>query len=224
MPWTNPTAPNLTDFITFCQGQGVTTVVLNPDSDYFQWSFNQAFVTCPYVPQVPSNIYVSAVYNLGLHLLIEMAQDQTGLAITSMVWANGLVTVTAAAATGYNAGQQFDAQIVGTAPAIYNGCFCMTVTGAETFTYQIESNPGAVTAVGMFNMLFFASARKAFELNQLVAGPVQSTGDQGTDTTLAVADFWKTLTLEDLDLIKTKWGRAYLSYAQKAGPTVVGIS
>jgi hypothetical protein len=224
MTWTNPAAPNLTDFITFCQSQGVVAAVLNPDSPDFQWALDYAVDRAPYVPPVPVSAYILACYNLGLHVLIESAQDQTGLAITSMAWAGGLVTVTAPAALGFNVGETFPVMIVGTAPVGYNGCYTACVTGADTFTYPLETNPGAVTAIGLFNMSFFATARSLFKLLQLVAGPVQSTGDQGTNTTLVVPDFFKTLTLEDLDLIKTPWGRRYLAYAQKAGPTVVGIS
>lgn len=224
MSYVNPKVPNLADFITFCQSQGVVTAVLNPDSDYFEWSFSQAVETCLYAPQVPSNIYINAVYSLGLHLLIEMAQDQAGLSISSLAWASGLVTVTAASALGFNPGQAFPVAIVGASPSAYNGSYVATVTGTETFTYSLEANPGSSTASGMFNLSFFCNIRKDLKLNQLVAGPVESTGDQGTDTKLLVPDFFKDLTLSDLDLIKTPWGRRYLAYAQKAGPTVVGIS
>ena len=224
MTWTNPAAPNLTDFITFCQSQGVVAAVLNPDSPDFQWALDYAVDRAPYVPPVPVSAYILACYNLGLHVLIESAQDQTGLAITSLDWSGGLVTVTAGSALGYNSGQCFPVAVVGAAPAAYNGCFTATVTGSATFTYPLESNPGAATSPGMFNMSFFWQARQSLSLNSLVAGPVQSTGDQGTNTTLVVPDFFKTLTFEDLDLIKTPWGRRYLAYAQKAGPTVVGVS
>ena len=224
MTWTNPTAPNLTDFITFCQSQGVVPAVLATDSPDFQWALDYAVDRVLYVSPVPVSAYIQACYNLGLHVLIESAQDQTGLGVTSLVWSVGLVTVTAADPLGFTAGKTFPVELVGNAPAAYSGCFTAAAIGASTFTYPLESNPGAATAPGMFNMAFFASARSLFKLLQLVAGPVQSTGDQGTNTTLVVPDFFKTLTLEDLDLIKTPWGRRYLAYAQKAGPNVFGVS
>lgn len=224
MTWTNPLAPNLTDFIAFCQSQGVVAAVLSPDSPDFQWALDYATDRVLYVSPLPVNAYIMACYNLGLHILIESAQDQTGLAITSMAWAGGLVTVTSTAALGFNIGETFPVMIVGMAPVGYNGCYTACATGANTFTYPLEANPGVITAVGIFNMSFFATARSMFKLLQLIPGPVQTTGDQGTQTTLVVPDFFKALTLEDMDLIKTPWGRRYLAYAQKAGPTVVGIS
>lgn len=224
MAYVSPSTPNLADFITFCRGQGVVAAVLAADAPDFQWSFDFAVDRCPCAPGMPAGPYVNACYNLGLHSLIEMAQDQTGLGITALAWGNGLVTATAAVALGYDVGETFQAKVVGAAPAAYTGPICATVTGAQSFTYPLETNPGAATAPGMFNMQFFAAARKSFQLNAMVAGPVESTGDQGTNTKLIAPDFFKNLTMEDLDLIKTPWGRRYLAFAMKAGPTVVGVS
>jgi hypothetical protein len=42
MAFANPTTPNLEDFQTFCQEQGVNTTVLAPSSDYFQWALTLA--------------------------------------------------------------------------------------------------------------------------------------------------------------------------------------
>lgn len=224
MAFTNPTTPNLADFVTFCQNQGVNATVLSPTSDWFQWALNIAQDTAPYVCEVPGIVYVLAVYNFGLHWLISQAPDTLGLGLTSLAWANGLVTATTTAALGFSVGDTFNVSIVGAAPMAYNGSYLATVMGTNTFTYPMPTNPGASTSPGLFNLVFFSQLRQQFNLLGFVAGVVQTSTDQGTSTTLAVPDFFKNLTLDDLDFIKTPWGRAYKAYEQKAGPTVIGLT
>lgn len=76
MAYANPTYPNLSDFIVFCRGQGVLVSFLPDASDYFQAAFDWLENIALYVPQVNSIIYVNAAYNLGLHNLIKVAQDE----------------------------------------------------------------------------------------------------------------------------------------------------
>lgn len=75
MSFTTPTTPNLADFVTFCQNQGVSATFLDPSSEYYAWAFTRAQDIALFVPQMPSIIYVLAVYNLGMHTLIKIAQD-----------------------------------------------------------------------------------------------------------------------------------------------------
>lgn len=71
---------------------------------------------------------------------------------------------------------------------------------------------------------WFADQRTAYKLLQFQAGPVVASSDQSTAQTLAEPEFLKNLSMRDLDLIKTPWGRWYLEYAQQYGPAVVGVS
>ena len=77
-PFADPSVPNLADFTTFVYNQGVTTAQLPSNSLYLQWSFTWANDNTFTVPQMPSIIYVLAVYNYGFHHLLQIAQDQTG--------------------------------------------------------------------------------------------------------------------------------------------------
>jgi hypothetical protein len=63
----------------------------------------------------------------------------------------------------------------------------------------------------------FADIRTAYKINSFVPGFVSSTSDNGTSTSLETPDFFRELTLSDLQLMKTPYGRAYLAIAQKAG-------
>ena len=74
--------------------------------------------------------------------------------------------------------------------------------------------PYAVSPTGQ-PIGYFESMREKFGLNTLVPGVVTATFDQGSGTTLVVAESLKNLTIEDLGLLQTPWGRAYLGQAQK---------
>lgn len=70
---------------------------------------------------------------------------------------------------------------------------------------------------------FFADARKAYGINNFVAGVVQSAGDQGTNEAMLIPEFAKGLTLMDLQNLKTPYGRTYLQFAQSTG-TLWGLT
>ncbi len=76
MAYSNPTYPNLPDFIVFCRGQGVLVSNLPDSSEYFQAALDYAKAVALYIPQMDSVIYVGATYNLGLHNLIKIAIDE----------------------------------------------------------------------------------------------------------------------------------------------------
>ena len=78
MSFVDPTKPNLADFITFCQSQGVVENFLPIGSDYYVWAFDFAYAIVNTVPQMPVGLYIIAVYNLGMNQLLFIAQDQLG--------------------------------------------------------------------------------------------------------------------------------------------------
>lgn len=223
MAFANPTYPNLADFITFCQTQGVEVGFLPVTSDYYQWALTYAENIVVDVPQIPDIQYVIAVYNLGFHWLIGHAPDVTA-ANTSLVWASGVVTVTTTAALGLTIGETFPVSITGAVPIAYNGSYTGTVTGASTFTYPLATDPGAETTAGNYTLSFFADLRKQYKLLSFVPGVTSSSSDQGTSQSWEISEFFKNATLSTLDLLKTPWGRAYLEYAQAYGPSEVGFS
>lgn len=70
---------------------------------------------------------------------------QPAKTVTAMSWSGGVVTVTV---TGHGYATGNIVTIAGVTPAGYNGAYSVTVTGANTFTYALASNPGAVTVQG----------------------------------------------------------------------------
>ena len=121
-------------------------------SPYLQWAFDVALdVTLVPPTCMPPILYVLAMYNLGMHQLLKIAQDQPG-------------------------------------------------------------------------QTFFATQRQTFGLMSFKAGPIAATSDQSTSTTLVTPDFLKGLTIGQLGLLNTPWGRDYLDYSQMYGPNIDEVS
>ncbi len=70
---------------------------------------------------------------------------------------------------------------------------------------------------------FFASLRTQFAITSFIAGVISSSSDESTSQSIAVAESLNTLTLPDLQNLKTPWGREYLGYAQQGAP-IWGVS
>lgn len=71
---------------------------------------------------------------------------------------------------------------------------------------------------------YFANLRNQFGVYSFVAGVVSGSGDNGTSQTLTVQKAADNFTLDDLQRLKTPYGRRYLELAQKAGPELWGVS
>ena len=71
-----PATPNLADFTTFVYAQGIPPANLPADSEYLAWAFKYAIgVALVAPPDMPAPLYSLAVYNLGMHRLVQIAQD-----------------------------------------------------------------------------------------------------------------------------------------------------
>lgn len=70
---------------------------------------------------------------------------------------------------------------------------------------------------------YFTKLREAYSITAFTAGVIQATADEGTSESMLVPDFFKQITLADLQNLKTPYGRAYLAIAQRAG-TLWGLS
>ncbi|WP_336981828.1 MULTISPECIES: hypothetical protein [unclassified Cedecea] len=63
----------------------------------------------------------------------------------------------------------------------------------------------------------FANFRKEFGLNNFKAGVITGAGDNSTSAQRLVPDFFKDLSLADLQMLQDPWGRRYLMIAQQFG-------
>ncbi len=95
---------------------------------------------------------VDGVYG---YIYSKVALTGTPQTITSITRSGTTATLTTATPHGLTTGNI--AVITGNTPAAYNGTFTVTVTGASTFTYEMESDPGGVaTIIGSYTLTTFA--------------------------------------------------------------------
>lgn len=64
---------------------------------------------------------------------------------------------------------------------------------------------------------FFQWLRKANNMSGFTTGTVSASSDNGSSVTLVVPEAMKNLTLSQLQLLTSPWGRTYLGYAQDWG-------
>lgn len=166
------------------------------------------------------NVYPLMVYNLAAHILIEIAQDYS-VPITTSVWSANIATSTASVATNFISGNTV--VISNAVPTAYNITTQITVIDSTHFTYPLTPNPGSILIPGNVGFNLFETLRANWHINNFVGGVIASSADESTSESLAVPDALKQATLNDLGLLKTSYGRWYLSYAQKFG-SVWGIS
>jgi hypothetical protein len=71
-----------------------------------------------------------------------------GLDISALSWANGKVTVTTTDPHHFRFGQILNVTIADATPAAYNGTYQALVTGRNTLTFPLATNPGIATVFG----------------------------------------------------------------------------
>lgn len=64
---------------------------------------------------------------------------------------------------------------------------------------------------------YWAWLRGRYNLNDFSPGVVQSSGDEGSSTSLQVVEVMRNLTVGQLECLRTPYGRAYLSISQSWG-------
>ena len=71
---------------------------------------------------------------------------------------------------------------------------------------------------------YFKDMRAALGLNTFNAGLVNASSDQGTSQSLEIIEAAKRMTITDLQMMKTPYGRAYLDLAQSYGAAIWGLT
>lgn len=63
----------------------------------------------------------------------------------------------------------------------------------------------------------FSGLREKLKLNNFVSGVISASSDNSTSSQRLVPDFFKDLSLADLQMLQDPWGRRYLMIAQQFG-------
>jgi hypothetical protein len=91
----------------------------------------------------------------GTISLLTQMSDLTPLltgaeAISSISWAGGIASVTAAAPHDFTVGDTVPMTIAGASPAGYNGSVVASITSPTTFNYPLAQSPGTNTVPGVY--------------------------------------------------------------------------
>lgn len=70
----------------------------------------------------------------------------------------------------------------------------------------------------------FEELRKALNINGFATGLIASSSDAGTSQSMTVPEWARTMTMAEIDLTRTVYGRTYLGFAQMAGRSIWGLT
>lgn len=93
-----------------------------------------------------------------------------------------------------------------TSPSIY--AYAVYNLGAAFLLDLAQDNP---------NSTYWTDLRNKLGINNLLYGFINSAADQGTSEGTYILDQFKGMTLLDLQLMKSPWGRAYLMFSGQWG-------
>lgn len=79
-------------------------------------------------------------------------------------------------------------------------------------------------AIDVSGQTYFADLRKSLNLLDITVGVIDSGSDQGTSAGIANPEQMKLLTFQDLQTLKTPYGRQYMAFAQMYGQTLWGLT
>jgi hypothetical protein len=79
-------------------------------------------------------------------------------------------------------------------------------------------------AIDQPNQTYFQDLRKQFRISDISVGVVASISDEGTSMSVLNPESMKALTLQDLQTLKTHYGRAYMGFAQMYGTNLWGLT
>lgn len=71
---------------------------------------------------------------------------------------------------------------------------------------------------------YFEDLRQKLRISEVSTGVVSSTSNETSSTGLLNPEAMKTLTLQDLQTLKTPYGRTYMGFAQAYGPNIWGLT
>lgn len=211
--------PNLTDYLTF-----LTNVVGIPSANF---PSVVGAATGGSVTTLNDTAQTWAVNQWVGYVLSDTTQGVNASVLSSTV-----TQLTFAALTlPVNAG---DAYLV--APSVLLGSLtialntvnemlnCASSTMYTLAVYSLATDRLINYAPDVQGQTFFQDLRKQFRLLDVSVGVPSAASDQGTAVGILNPEFMKTMTLGDLQTLKTVYGRRYMELALNYGPSLWGLS
>jgi hypothetical protein len=227
--FSNPTTPNLTDYLSFLAGIGIP-----PPNTPQAPNASQVFpilngtATGGDVANLIDNSQQWSANQWAGYFLTDVTQSQTTYLASSDPITLNFVTPFAAPVQADDA-YQIVPGIVPTSLAIaleiVNDVLARVSPSIYTLAvYNLAADRLINYAPDVPGQTFFADLRKLFRIMDVSVGVPSSANDQGTAVGILNPEQMKLLTLADLQTLKTFCGRNYMGIAQGVGRTVFGLS
>ena len=224
MAWVNPVVPNLADYSAFL-------------TSMLSVSAGQTLNT--FLPSASGTATASSSTTLT-----DSSQTWTdGQWVGSTLYdstANLQVVVTANTANTLTFASQANPPAVGDAYIVVQPIVATSLSVAIGIVNQAlnQANPGLYVlavynlatdrlmnfAPDQANQTYFSNLRDQYHLLDSKVGVVASGSDQGTSGAILNPEQLRRLTLENLQMLKTPFGRHYLGMAQAYGPNIIAMS
>lgn len=218
--FTNPTMPNLPDYMAFLYGTvgipkanlpsatgtatgGSATTLVDSTQSWLvgQWAGSAVLDTT-------QNAFAWVASNTATTLNFASPLTNPVAANDAYLLMNGFIAITLKVA------QEIVNDVLNLAsPLLYT-----------LAVYNLAADRLINFAVDQTNQTYFDDQRKNLNIMMPSVGVVSGSSDESTSTSLLNPEAMKTFTLQDLQTLKTFYGRTYMSYAQMYGPDIWGIS
>lgn len=224
MPWINPLVPNIADYSAFLTGTALTVPAGATLNTFLPSTAGTATATSA-TTLTDSNQTWTAGRWVGCTLYDSTANLQ------AVITANTATTLAfSAQATPPVVGDTYIVvqPIVATSLSVALATVNQALNQANQSIYTLAVYNLATDRLMNFapdqpNQSYFQQLRSQYNLLDSKVGVVTTASDQGTAGSLLNPEQLSRLTLEDLQTLKTPFGRNYLGMAQAFGPNLFGL-
>ncbi len=218
-PWSSPTTANLADYFAFVGTQiedlsvnlpfvastatgGTLTTLTDTAQVWTPGQWVNSYLddeTAAFVVPISANSAASLTF---ASQLVSAAAGDTYIVVPPIVY------------TSFNV-----------ALSIVNDALASAGTGTYVLAvYNLAMDRLVNYAPDQSGQTYFAKLRSTFHLTSLSVGAVASASDQGTSASIANPEWMRSMTMRDIETLKTPWGRTYMGFAQAYGPTIWGLT
>lgn len=217
--WTKPTTPNLTDYLSF-----LSNVVGIPGSNFPSVT---GIATGGSQTTLTDSLAVWTINQWKGSIVNDSTQGVTAsvLSNTSSILTFAALANPIAVGDTYLIAPQALLTTFNIAMATVNDTLaCASADLYVLAVYNLATDRLINYAPDVGGQTFFQDQRTKFRVLDVSVGVPSAASDQGTAVGILNPEFMKTMTLQDLQTLKTPWGRAYMGIALDYGSNLWGLS
>jgi hypothetical protein len=227
--FTNPTTPNIIDYTKFLlTGVGIPAAMLPPD------------FTGTGTVASGSNVLTIVTATTGALYSGAVVSDASGYIPVGDTIIQQLTGTTGGIGTYQMAGAATNTQSTPEAITAANGWIVTTLSVAQEVVnetlacaspllytlavYNLAADRLINFAIDITDQTYFQDLRAQLRISDVSLGVVSSSSNETTSSSWLNPEALKNLTLQDLQMLKTEYGRTYMGIAQSYGSTIWGLS